>query len=203
MRVILFLGVAAAITAGVAFYLLLFADLRPAPHSQISEPVNTTQPELVEPAVFSGEGTLATLIDLGMAVECQISYIDPELTEPVQGTYFLSDGRIRGDFQLTVPELGGDIVSSVISNDTMFYSWSRIAGQTYGVMASLDTVEQADAESLREPVPRTATVSYQCERWSPIDAVVFEPPSDVLFQDVLSIQAAGMEYGTIYEEGEF
>ena len=163
----------------------------------------SSQEEKPAPEPFSGSGTLASLMNRGESLECTISY-QVTNSPAVEGTYFVNDGRIRGDFITTVPEMGGDVLSSLIMADGEMYSWSDIGGQQYGVKVVLSETSEAATtpQGVTPPVPNDATVVYDCRPWLIVDNSIFEPPSSVLFQDYSSVMGAGMEYGTIYNEGE-
>lgn len=155
------------------------------------------------PKKLSGETTFDALATLGQNLECRISYDDPERTEPVVGTYFVSNGQIRGDFEVPAPELGNEVVSSIIISGGQFYSWSEIDGEAYGIKATISNDEFGKEDMTHQPVPDDASVSYECTEWKNVDESIFVPPADVLFQDMADLFEAGMEYGTVYEAGEF
>ena len=58
------------------------------------------------------------------------------------------------------------------------------------------------APETNEPIALDTPVNYDCKPWLAVDPSIFIPPTDVLFTDYASVMGAGMEYGTIYEEGE-
>jgi len=205
MKTVLFLFIAAVAVGGLVLFGLFGSD-------KTSENIQTeSQSEVVEQDeqdegesnTFVGLGTLEDLQNLGESLECTISYEAPELEQPVSGTYFVSGQNVRGDFELYIAELGGSSVSSVIFTKDMFYSWSEIAGQTYGVKMPIDTLNDTAVEDRQEPIPSNVDISYDCIEWVNVDFSIFEAPGDVLFRDVGQLLQGGMEYGTIYEEGEF
>ncbi len=73
----------------------------------------------------------------------------------------------------------------------------------YGIQMSLEGDENDEIVGSNEPVARDEMVDYSCTVWTNIDKSIFEPPSTVLFRDPSMLMQEGMEYGTIYEEGEF
>lgn len=205
MKKVIFLLVAAVILGGIALFGLIGLDSTDSKNISDSRGVVADTEETIETEfqTFVGEGSLIDVQNFGTDVECRISYDDPELLEPVIGTYFVSSSRVRGDFQMNVPELGGETVSSIIFKDEMFYSWSNINGELYGVKARAESSTEVDTNAIKEPVPSDARISYDCKEWKVVDGSIFEPPSEVLFQDVSNSLKSGMEYGTIYENGEF
>lgn len=190
-----------AVIIAIFAYNTVFAP----PHDEVvsvqsgEEMVSEDEVSEVEPSKLSGYGTLASLREFSDDLECNISYQPSELESVVTGTYFVSDGRIRGDFLTKSPEFGGEILSSVIIEGDYFYAWSEIEGKSYGVKMEVEAMNNTDFEN-NEPVPMDSEVRYNCAPWENIDNSVFNPPSEVLFRDVNDLMPAGMEYGTVYEE---
>lgn len=204
MKTVLFLLVGAVIVGGLAVFGLFGGEVSTQNQQSGNTPaIQAEEVSDVDLKTFAGIGTLEELQGLGTNVECTISYEAPELEQPVNGTYFVSGENIRGDFELFVPEFGGSSLSSVIFTRDMFYSWSEIVGETYGVKMSVDMLNGSDGTGAQEPVPPDVDVAYDCIEWVNVDLSIFEPPSNVLFRDVSQLLQGGMEYGTVYEEGEF
>ncbi len=150
------------------------------------------RPRVLEP--FTGYGTLASLKDYAASIECSITYKASQVEPPIEGTYFIHDGNVRGDFIVPAPELGAQVVTSIISDETTFYVWTDIDGESFGTKTPI-----ANSESLaaQEPVPREAKVQYACKAWTQIDGSIFEPPAQVMFQNQATMLEGGMEDGTI------
>ncbi len=202
MKKVILLGLIAVVAAGAAVYGLLFhqpsksADI--GNDNENEEMATTSEVEVDES--FSGAGPLRSLLEQGKNLECVITYIPNEYEPAVTGTYFVSGVSVRGDFLVNSPELGGEVVSSIIMNDGMFYSWSVIGEKSYGVKTQIDVNGNMSSGASKPPVPQDARVEYTCDTWSPVDGSVFVPPSNVMFQDFGSLLETGMEYGTIYNE---
>lgn len=92
-------------------------------------------------------------------------------------------------------------VSSIIVLENTMYVWTELSGESYGVKMPV-TAAGADDVPTQEPVGLDERVQYSCQEWSQVDQSVFIPPTDVLFQDLSEVLQSGMEYGTVYEEGE-
>jgi len=145
-----------------------------------------------------GVGTLESLVAEGRPLECTIIYNAPEYEEDIEGSYFIADDSVRGDFIVPSEEFEGDILSSIIVHDEKLYLWSEIEGKKYGVTTDAGDTEATDTQ---EAVPSDVNVRYSCMSWNNVDRSVFIPPVDIIFQD--SNEVTG-EFGTIYEEeGEF
>ena len=193
--VLIILG--AVVVGGGAVYLLIN-------DREVDEVQNTenSEVEIIEPstsAPVNGHGTLTNLLALAQNLECTINY---QTKVSVSGTYFTSQGKMRGDF--VVPSDEGEVLSSLIMRDNTMYTWSEIDGQKYGMQFDLNEVkaakEKGESPETREPVPLDAAVDYDCKPWVSVDGSIFEPPSDIIFQDFSKILNQGMEFGTIYEE---
>lgn len=162
--------------------------------SEELEAMNTSstvdRPKVLEP--FTGYGTLGSLKAFEASVECSVTYKASTVEPEVEGTYFIHDGMVRGDFIVPAPELGEQVVTSIISDETTFYVWTEINGQSFGSKTAIDNSESLAAQ---EPVPRDSKVQYACKAWTQIDGSIFEPPARVTFRDQATMIQGGMEYG--------
>jgi len=146
---------------------------------------------------IEGLGTFADLQALRKDFECQVRY-DLSAEESIEGTMFIADGKVRTDFLMESDELG-DYAASAILLDDYVYSWSAIAGSSYGIKIAMADLQNTDEQlDSAVPVAFNEDISYTCTDWPQVDHSVFIPPGTVQFQEV----SADMEYGTIYEEGE-
>lgn len=169
-----------------------------APESPVVE-----EEENVLATTSSGLASLEALLARAEDLECAITKPGVDaVAATTTGTYFTSQGKMRGDF--LVAGTPGDSVSSVILRDGFLYSWSLIAGESYGVKVNLaDAAEMRSAGSAlstQEPIPLNEVVTYTCNTWAPVDSSIFEPPTDILFRDFSEVMNAGMEFSTSYDE---
>ena len=203
MKNIIILVVVAAVVAGAAIYALLFHQpekISEDAEGQKAEEVEV-MPETEKDESFSGEGPLGGLLSYGKNLECTVTYLPNEFEQTVTGTYFVSGVSVRGDFLINSPELGGEVLSSIIMNDGTFYSWSTINGASYGMKADVSAMNSTGgSDGMKQPVPQDAKVEYTCDTWNPVDGSVFVPPSTVRFQEYGALLETGMEYSTIYNE---
>jgi len=205
MKNLVILGTIAVLLGGFVYYTLFttpayeIAQEANDSLSQLESEVEKVPPEPVVPE--QGVGTLESLRLLGASAECTISYTPTgSSSAPVEGTYFVNKGMMRGDFLTDSPELGGQILSSMIMTDDQLYVWSEIAGKSYGFKTPKGTLSESE-NNVNTPIGMDTDVDYQCKSWKEVDGSIFIPPSDVLFNDMSALQRTGMEYGTIYEEG--
>lgn len=144
---------------------------------------------------LSGMDSLEALAKQGKSLECQVVFERSEVEGNVEGTYFTHKGKLRGDFVVPAPELGGRIVSSMIVDTDMMFVWTTIEGQTIGFKS--DLTARDTSVPTKEPVALDAPVKYTCTEWEVVDGSVFVPPASVKFTDTDTSVKAGMEYGVI------
>jgi hypothetical protein len=167
---------------------------------QTPEPVSNVQVDGVgakeggEP--ISGTGSLSELATRGEDLECQVILERAETEGNIEGTSFFSKGNMRADFMVPAPELGGKIVSSMITGGSSMYVWSTINGSTFGFKTSAKSTDK-DQIDTKEPVSMNANIRYTCTKWTELDGSVFVPPADIEFKDLEPIIKAGPEDGTL------
>ncbi len=162
---------------------------------------NDLKNEQIEPAggLVSKKKTLEELSLLNENLQCTLIFRASDDGNDGEGTYFISDGRVRGDFLTQSEGFSGEILSSLIIDSGIMYSWSVIEGDTYGVEIKMSDIDSNNQPS-NLPIDINQEVNYECKPWEVIDKTIFVPPADVLFRDVIDTMSAGMEYGTVYEE---
>jgi len=164
---------------------------------------NTSSEIEVKPTVVTGKGSLDELLKRNENLECSISYkANATSSEVMEGSYFTSNGKMRGDF--VTKDNGQEVLSSMVIKDNTFYSWSVIDGEKFGMKASMDQLQSAGIDNGQPkadngPVSLDQSVNYDCKPWNNVDGSVFEPPNDIVFRDFGAIMNTGMEYGNIYE----
>jgi uncharacterized protein YodC (DUF2158 family) len=118
--------------------------------------------------------------------KCEVDqYIDAGYSQKTTGTVFLNDGKIRGDFDISVQ--GMNLKASLIVKDDFNYAWTSMS--PVGRKVKIDTeTEVKDANNVVDHVGSYAwndelIGDYNCESWS-VDNSVFELPAGVQFQEV-------------------
>ncbi len=207
MKKILLISIVSAVVVGIVALMLLINN----PKSEVKEQVEVkdtvtlNQDQNVSDNPVSGTETMKALLSKGEDLECNITYkSDISTTTPTSGSFFTSQGRMRGDF--IVPTLQEEVLSSMIMDSQNMYTWTVVDGQKFGMKISLTELEKSkltdDSPEAHEPVPLDVSVDYECKPWKPVDASIFVPPSDVIFKDYNDLINTGMEFGNIYEEQE-
>lgn len=135
-----------------------------------------------ESAVPSGKGSLKSLFTLGENLKCTFRYADPETGYTTEGTTYITDKRMRGDFITT--QQGVVYNTKTIMDGDVVYTWGD---SPQGEMAMKFTIDESNTSNDdNNPLERDDQVEYECSRWS-VDSSRFVPPSDVEFQDLSAI----------------
>jgi hypothetical protein len=182
-----------AIVAALFAWVSIFGTKKDTQTSENVEQVSVEGVGVPEGKQFSGIDTLASLQGQGKDLECQVVYEHAGQGSPTEGTYFTSNGNVRGDFVVPSPDFSSTIVSSMIVGGSSMYVWSKIGDDTFGFKSDISNDTEIDSN---EPVPLDAQVKYTCTQWQNVDGSVFVPPADVTFKDLGAVMEAGMEYGT-------
>lgn len=149
---------------------------------------------------IAGEGSIMSLLERAVDVECQLSFDlnDGGVEQVSEGTLFTSRGRLRSD--VLIDTMGQTGVASVIVRDGEVYSWTDFAGQRNGAKTTLaDSVLESGPAGGAGALSLSQSVTYDCVSWSPVDASVFEVPSDIIFTNLGTSSAPVMEDGTVFE----
>ena len=183
-----------AIIVGIFSYQALFGKKAPDVTTQVEDVAVEGVGSSHDRDPIIGNGTLLSLKALQKNLECQIMYTAND-GKDIEGTYFVSGGKIRGDFIVPAPEFSGQIISSLIMDDPIMYVWSKIGDDTYGYKIDKSDPAEDNRVDSKEPVPLDVDVRYSCTVWEVVDGSIFVPPSGVEFKEVNTAIKAGMEYG--------
>jgi Tfp pilus assembly protein PilX len=118
------------------------------------------------------QGTIKALLTSGVSQECTFSTKQQATTD---GTAFLSDGKMRGDFTST--SQGQTINGHMIIASGYSYIWTDLTKR--GMKIAL-TEGQASGSAQSQGLDVNQTVSYSCKPWVS-DASKFTLPADVTF----------------------
>lgn len=202
MKYVLGLGVTALIIVAAGGYWLFSDSKLETAQKKAQESAEQLEvannDDVAATADMNGFGTMNDLVARGEDLECQINSVDDETV--INGSYFIADQKIRGDFLVQAPDLEGEVLSSLIIDGDTMYSWTDFMGEMHGITMQLDNTE--DGYDEMGSVDLDERVKYNCKPWKNVDQSIFNPPSDVMFQDLSGMMDATMEYGTIYPEEE-
>ena len=205
MKSFTILGVLALLVAGVGYYMIFYV---PTDEMDVTSVLKSQEVVLTEDLLElqkterTGYGTLADLQTWGEDLECTIFYENEVSETSAEGTLFISGEKIRVDSLTDSSEFEETLLSSMIMDGDNMYIWSEIEGELYGMKMSVSDINKPEFNN-SETISFYSDVKYNCSNWTEVDATVFVPPSDVLFQSMEDILKGAMEYGTVYEEGSF
>jgi hypothetical protein len=136
-----------------------------------------------ETSAPSGSGTLKSLLALGQNLTCDFSYTEPESGSQTEGTTYIADENMRGDFTMT--QDGEEYTMSAIHDGEFVYTWGSGPMGAMAMKFPVDDTEVSSETSVRDndPLQSDDEVEYDCRRWS-VDSSKFVPPSDIEFQDI-------------------
>ena len=128
------------------------------------------------PVTVAGVGTLDNLLTYKSDLTCAVTTLGTAL--PRTGTVYLSDGDLRGDFNITVD--GRSLHSSMIDAGGYLYAWMD-AG-THGVRLLAASSVSGSAIVSYGGVNPVQEISYSCNLWK-AGHTQFAPPSSIAFTD--------------------
>ena len=157
--------IAVIIVAAAGFFLLK----KPAQTPQESTTTQPTQPEESQT-----KGSIKNLLATGKNQTCTVKYPAGEQTG--EGTVYVSEKNLRGDFTMTFEEKTID--SHMIQDETYMYSWSSLSPQ--GVKMKIAELEKVQASPTTESVDLDQEIDVNCSSWS-VDSSKFTLPANVNF----------------------
>lgn len=170
-KAVMYAGIGAVIF-GVIFFAL---------HTQKTETKNdvlgsaesSTKEEQIS-GTFSG--SMRDLVARNQSVKCTFTH-STEINSS-SGTVFVSGGKVRGDFDITVPQTGTNLKAFMIADGKDTYVWSSILPQGFKM-----PISDAKMQSSGQPangIDYNQSLDYECEPWS-VDESVFITPTDISF----------------------
>lgn len=138
------------------------------------------------PSVSSNSSSISDLFSDEDDITCTWDYNDSN--EITRGTLYISDGRLRQDYELETGEEGG-----VLFLNDFIYFWDKSSSE--GIKYSASTLEgfedeideAADTlnsyEDLYGNVDFTEEYDFDCGNWN-VDESLLTPPSDIEFVDI-------------------
>ncbi len=107
------------------------------------------------------------------------------------GTVYVGQGKMRGDFTSVTKSPDMTIESHMISDGDFIYTWSDAMAQGVKIpVASANMSGQPNAPKSEQVELYNAEVAYDCEPWR-VDETQFEIPSSVTFVDMSTMMQGG------------
>lgn len=115
--------------------------------------------------------------------ECQVSqYIDGSMAQSVDGTVFIHDGMIRGEYAVEVAGIA--LSTSLIVKDGFVHTWTSMAPLGVKVPVDRTVASESDAPMAGSYGWNADLIgSYECVDWTP-DLARFELPTNINFQEL-------------------
>jgi len=150
----------------------------------LKKPAQTLQESTTTQPTQQGEsqtkGSIKNLLAAGKNQTCTIKY--PAGEQMGEGTVYVSDKNLRGDFTMTFEEKTID--SHMIQDETYMYSWSSLSPQ--GVKMKITELEKVQASPTAEYIDLDQEIDINCSPWS-VDSSKFTSPADVTFVETGTI----------------
>lgn len=143
-------------------------------------PVSTQATQNENPTASNNQKSLKDLIASGQAQKC--TFKDKSESVDVEGTTYIDNGKMRGDFNSAVG--GKSIAMHMIVSDKTSYTW--MDGQTTGFKMEFDPEKMAaptGTQQGQQSVDVNKLIDYNCSGWS-VDSSVFTPPANIKFSEM-------------------
>ena len=134
-------------------------------------------------ATSANNTTLAGLLALGQNLRCSFNTNETSTETSTQGTFYVSNGNVRGDFVVKSAD-GKENQMSMIRNGDESYIWGPSLPTGIKMKLSLDQFTKNQQASQFANVNQKT--NYNCIPWN-VDASLFIPPANVTFTDVTSM----------------
>ncbi|OGD63755.1 hypothetical protein A2160_03715 [Candidatus Beckwithbacteria bacterium RBG_13_42_9] len=121
------------------------------------------------------EGTLKSLLSQGKSVKC--TYTSKMDSTSSNGTVYVANGKMRGDFQSTSPEITAS--GHIIVDSQYSYFWSDQSNQGIKMAVGGETVPSPTTQN-NQALDLNQPVTYSCSDWT-ADSSLFTLPKDVTF----------------------
>lgn len=135
-----------------------------------------TSPTTTSETPSTSMKSLKDLLTSGVAQKCTFS--DNTQTGNMDGTTYITTGKMRGDFNSTVS--GKTTGTHMIVDGKTSYMW--VDGQTTGFKMSFDPQSVDTKAPSEQAIDMNKTLDYNCSPWA-VDNSLFTTPTGVKFTD--------------------
>lgn len=122
------------------------------------------------------EGSIFTLANSGESYKCTVQTTAQGVT--VNGTVYVADRNIRGDFSAKVPVIGA-VEAHMIADDTTVYAWTSVLPKGYTFIRTENGAEGSKTIA-GQTFDFNQSYSYDCVE-STVDSSMFTVPSNITF----------------------
>lgn len=120
--------------------------------------------------------SIKSLIDSGSNQKC--TYQSKEGTEQSSGTFYITEGKMRGDISVDVENT--KTTNHMVYDGAYSYIWSDDSNA--GFKMALDSQANTQDKTQSTAVDTNKDYNFSCEKWS-VDNSKFELPGNVQFAD--------------------
>lgn len=140
-----------------------------------SEVSTQTAVETTSPMNPSAEAprTIKELLTYTGTQQCSFS------TEGNTGQVYMSGGKMRGDFTITIPQ--GNTDSHMIVDGQTVYIWSE--NQTNGLKITSDVIGEFDTPNQAAVIDPNQDMNFSCSSWT-VNQSIFVPPTSITFAEL-------------------
>ncbi len=143
--------------------------------------------KLADDSEMAGAASLRDLVMRNRPMKCSVN------EEANQGTFYIADKNMRGDF--TSVSDGKSVSGHMIVKDNVSYTWMN--GEKTGFKVAADEsleVEASESAQQKEQIDLDSKTNYECDSWSK-DTSYFDLPSGVEFTDLSAMMNASVGAG--------
>lgn len=169
INIIVYIITTVVIAGGV--YLITSNNSQDENNSQVIEQTTANQEDS---QIVSA--SMKELVSLGKSLQCTFES-NTEFAK-TSGVVYVADGKVRGNFRVTVSSLGNNSFDAyMIADASNTYVWSTLAKS--GFKAPIQ--KEVQTQPGQEGVDYNQVLTYTCTSWQ-TDQTLFTPPSDVVFE---------------------
>jgi hypothetical protein len=136
---------------------------------------SSTESTQTQESSQASQKSLKDLLTSGIAQKCTFKDVSNNVN--MEGTSYIANGKIRGDFSTTSE--GKTTTGHSIFDGKTSYVWME--GTSTGFKMEIDLTATSTSESqTQQGLDLNKTIDYNCSTWI-TDQSLFNPPSDVTF----------------------
>ena len=172
----------AVVLVGVGYYVFNSDSVVKDEVAKVEDGENSNEEEVVnEPS--GKKMSFGQFVKQGGSYKCTVNqYISGDYNNMTQGTTYVSDGMVRGDYSSKVENLTVD--STVIVRDGYTYSWTSMApsmGFKVKVVEGEGNTSTATSGTYNWNADQIG--DYDCDPWT-VDMSKFTIPTNITFQEI-------------------
>lgn len=125
--------------------------------------------------------SIEEILSSGKSMKCTFQKSDD--VAQLQGTVFISEARVRGDFDIRVSTLQSPFQSHFITRDGVTYTWTSLAKAGFRSPAVQSAAPDSSPAAQADIVGLQDKVAYSCAPWTEENGT-FSIPQNINFTDL-------------------